>query len=99
MKNIWKIILAIGGMVAGIIAIFAASKGNQSKKEFNKRVKANNDKLDFITDNIAGVESEKKATKSNIIKSTNRIKSTKSKLKNTKSTKSTIDNFEKKYRK
>ena len=52
MKKLFKIIVAIGGAIAGVLAIFAASKSSQSKKEFNKRVKANNEKLDFITRDI-----------------------------------------------
>ena len=60
MKKFWKIILGIGGAIAGILAIFASSKQSQSKKEFNNRVKANNDKLDFITGQTAKVEKEKK---------------------------------------
>tara|TARA_R100000541_G_scaffold36852_1_gene44882 strand:- start:345 stop:647 length:303 start_codon:yes stop_codon:yes gene_type:complete len=99
MKNIWKIIIAIGGAIAGILAIFASSKSNQSKKDFNKRVKANNNKLDFITSKSAGVEKKKKSTKAKIKKTSTKIKSTKSKLKNTKNAKNTVDSFEKKYRK
>ena len=73
MKSIWKIIIAIGGTIAGILAIFASSKTNQSKKEFNNRVKANNDKLDFITGQAAGVEKKKKATKAKIKKTSTKI--------------------------
>jgi hypothetical protein len=74
MKNLWKIILAIGGTIAGILAIFSATKQSKSKKEFNSRVKANNDKLDFITGQTAKVEKEKKITKDNIKKTSTKVK-------------------------
>ena len=90
MKKFWKIILGIGGAIAGILAIFASSKQSQSKKEFNNRVKANNDKLDFITGQTAKVEKEKAVTKDNIKKTSTKIKETKSKVKSTKNAKSTI---------
>tara|TARA_B100001769_G_C21705596_1_gene389222 strand:+ start:203 stop:505 length:303 start_codon:yes stop_codon:yes gene_type:complete len=99
MKNLWKIILAIGGTIAGILAIFSATKQSKSKKEFNSRVKANNDKLDFITGQTAKVEKEKKITKDNIKKTSTKVKETKSKVKSTKNAKSTISDFKTKYRK
>jgi hypothetical protein len=68
MKKLFKIILAIGGAIAGIMAIFSATKQSKSKKEFNKRVKANEDKLDFITKNANKVKKDKEITKSKIKK-------------------------------
>ena len=62
MKNIWKIIIAISGTIAGILAIFSATKSSQSKKEFSKRVKANNEKLDFITKKSDEIKKEKEAS-------------------------------------
>ena len=99
MKKLFKIIVAIGGAIAGILAIFAASKSSQSKREFNKRVKANEDKLDFITKNANKVKKDKEITKSKIKKTSAKIKATKSKVKNTQNAKKTISDFEKKYRK
>ena len=99
MKKLFKIIVAIGGAIAGVLAIFAASKSSQSKREFNKRVKANEDKLDFITKNVDKVKKEKAVTKSNIKKTSAKIKTTKSKVKSTKDARKTVDSFEKKYRK
>ena len=93
MKKIWKVLLAIGGVIAGIFALFATSQ-SKSKKEFNRRVKANNEKLDFITK----VEKDKAVTKSKIKNTSAKIKSTKSKVKSTQNAKSTIDSFEKKFR-
>ena len=99
MKKLFKIIVAIGGAIAGILAIFAVSKSSQSKKEFNKRVKANEDKLDFITKKADKVKKDKAVTKSKIKKTSAKIKATKSKVKSTRSAKKTVDSFEKKYRK
>ena len=99
MKKLFKIILAIGGAIAGIMAIFSATKQSKSKKEFNKRVKANEDKLDFITKNTNKVKKDKAVTKSKIKKTSAKIKATKSKVKNTQNAKKTVSNFEKKYRK
>ena len=98
MKKIFKILLAIGGALAGIFALFAASQ-SKGKKEFNKRVKANDEKLDFITKETSKVKKEKAATKSKIQKTESKIKDTKLKVKSTKSSKKTIKDFESKYRK
>ena len=99
MKKLFKIIVAIGGAIAGVLAIFAASKSSQSKREFNRRVKANDEKLDFITKSVDKVKKEKAVTKSKIKSTSAKIKATKSKVKSTKNAKSTVDSFEKKYRK
>ena len=99
MKTIWKVILGIGGAIAGILAIFASTKQSQSKKDFNRRVKANEDKLDFITKNVDKVKKDKAVTKSKIKKTSSKIKATKSKVKSTQGAKKTLDSFEKKYRK
>ena len=99
MKKFWKTILAIGGAIAGILAIFAASKSSQSKREFNRRVKANNDKLDFITKSVDKVKKEKAVTKTKIKETAKKVTESKSKIKSTKKAKSTISDFEKKYRK
>ena len=99
MKKFWKTILAIGGAIAGILAIFAASKSSQSKREFNRRVKANNDKLDFITKSADKVKKEKAVTKTKIKETAKKVTESKSKIKSTKKAKSTISDFEKKYRK
>ena len=99
MKKFFKIIIAIGGAIAGAIAIFSTTKQSKSKKEFNKRVKANEDKLDFITKKADKVKKDKAVTKSKIKETSSKIKATKSKVKSTRSAKKTVDSFEKKYRK
>tara|TARA_R110002012_G_C11602008_1_gene607393 strand:- start:278 stop:577 length:300 start_codon:yes stop_codon:yes gene_type:complete len=99
MKKLWKILLAIGGAIAGILAIFAATKQSQSKKEFKRKVKANNDKIDEVKKQSSVVEKQKEETKNKIKESSKKIKLTKSKVKSTKNAKSTINDFEKKYRK
>ena len=88
MKKLFKILLAVGGVIAGAIALFSSQA--KSKKTYNKRTKANDKKLDFITKETTKVKADKIITK---------VKSTKAKVKSTKKAKSTIDSFEKKYRK
>ena len=98
MKKIFKILLAIGGALASIFALFAASQ-SKSKKKFNKRIKANDEKLDFITKETSKVKNEKAITNSKIKKTNKKIKDTKSKVKSTTSAKKTVKDFESKYRK
>tara|TARA_R110000751_G_scaffold294844_1_gene402937 strand:+ start:104 stop:403 length:300 start_codon:yes stop_codon:yes gene_type:complete len=96
MKKLLKALLAIGGFIAAIAVLFVSS--NKSKKEFNKKVKANNDELDSIAKKSLKIKSDKKVTKNKIKKTTAKIKSSKSKIKSTKNAKSTIKDFDKKYR-
>ena len=96
MKKLLKALLAIGGFIAAITVLFVSS--NKSKKEFRKKVKANNDELDSIAKESLKVKNDKKVTKNKIKKTTAKIKSSKSKIKSTKNAKSTIKSFDKKYR-
>jgi len=95
MNKIFKILLAIGGIIAGIFALLVS----QNKLRFNKRTKANKAKLDLITSKVTKVKGQKKSTKDHIKKNSSKIKLTKSKVKSTKNANITIDNFEKKYKK
>ena len=97
MKKIWKILLAIGGVIAGALALFASTK-SQSKKEFKKKVKFNNKEIDNVVKAADLIEKKKAVTKSKIKNTSAKIKSTKSKVKSTRSAKKTVDSFEKKYR-
>tara|TARA_R100000541_G_scaffold54975_1_gene63656 strand:+ start:337 stop:630 length:294 start_codon:yes stop_codon:yes gene_type:complete len=97
MKKLFGIFIAVGAAIAGILALL--SSPSKSKKEFSRRKDANDKKLEFITKKATKVKADKKATKSKIKKTTAKVKSTKAKVKSTKKAKSTIDNFEKKYRK
>ena len=99
MKKLLKLLkplLAIGGAVLAIIVLF--SPFSKSKKEFNKKIKANNDELDSIAKKSLKIKSDKKVTKNKIKKTTAKIKSLKSKITSTKNAKSTIKGFDKKYR-
>ena len=95
MGKLWKILLAIGGVIAGLFIL----KSNVSKKEFTKKTKANNKKLEDVTKKTTKVVKEKLINKIKIKQQQNKIKAIKSKVKSTKNAKSIIDKFEKKYRK
>ena len=95
MGKLWKILLAIGGVIAGFFML----KSNVNKKGFTKKTKVNNKKLNAITKKTTKVEKEKAISKIKIKQQKNKIKTIKSKVKSTKNAKSTIDKFEKKYRK
>ena len=84
MKKFWKTILAIGGAIVGIFALFAASKQSQSKKEFKKKVKENNDKIDEVKKQSAIVEKQKSETKAKIKETDKKVTESKSKIKSTK---------------
>ena len=95
MGKLWKILLAIGGVIAGFFML----KSNVNKKEFTKKIKVNNKKLNAITKKTTKVEKEKAISKIKIKQQKNKIKAIKSKVKSIKNAKSIIDKFEKKYRK
>ena len=61
MKKLFKILLAVGGVIAGAIALFSSQA--KSKKTYNKRTKANDKKLDFITKETTKVKADKIITK------------------------------------
>ena len=94
MNKFLKILLTIGGTIIGVFTLFFTNR-----KRFNKKVKANNVKLDIINKEDIKLKAEKVQTKAKISKTNKKIKTTKSQIKSTKNAKSTIDKFEKKYRK
>ena len=94
MGKLWKILLAIGGIIAGFFML----KSNAGKKEFTKKTKANDKKLDAITKEVTKAKKNKAVTKSKIKTTSAKIKTTKSKVKSTKKAKLTINKFDKKYR-
>ena len=59
MKKVWKILIGIGAVIVGILAM--SSKG--SKKQFKQDLNANKKKLDAVKADTAKVEVEKKKTK------------------------------------
>ena len=75
MKNIWKILLAIGGFIAGLLVL--SSKQDGSKKEFKKKVKDNKKKIDEVKSKTSKVQEEKKQTKAKIKKTSSSIKKNK----------------------
>jgi peptidoglycan hydrolase CwlO-like protein len=94
MKKLWKILLAIGGVIAGLFML----KSNISKKEFTKKTEENDKKLEDITKKTTKVENEKAVTKSKIKETSTKIKALKTKIKNTKNAKSVVNDFKKKYK-
>ena len=96
MGKLWKILLVIGGIITGLFML--KSKSDISKKEFNKKTKANGKKLNTITKKVTKAKKDKATTKSKIKTTSAKIKTTKLKVKSTKKVKSTIDKFDKKYR-
>ena len=94
MGKLWKILLAIGGIIAGLFML----KSNTSKKEFTKKTKANDDKIKAVNKKVTKIKKDKAVTKSKIKTTSAKIKTTKSKVKSTKKAKSIIDKFDKKYR-
>ena len=94
MGKLWKILLAIGGVIAGFFML----KSNVNKKEFTKKTKANDNKIKAVNKKVTKIKKDKAVTKSKIKTTSAKIKTTKSKVKSTKKAKSTIDKFDKKYR-
>ena len=94
MGKLWKILLAIGGIIAGLFML----KSNASKKEFTKKTKANDKKIKAVNKKVAKVKKEKAVTKAKIKKNKDKINLTKSRVRSTKPAKSTVDKFSKKYR-
>ena len=94
MNKLWKLLLAIGGIIGGILLV-----SNKKKSTYKKDLEDNKAKLKEVNKKISKVEKEKEKTKADIKKTSKKIASTKSKIKSTKSAKKTTSNFKKKYRK
>ena len=96
MNKLYKILLSIGGIIAGVFALLFLQ--NKHRKDFNKKIKENNSKLDLIIDKGVNVKKAKVKTKAKISKTNTKIKETKKKVKNTVSARTTVNNFKKKYK-
>tara|TARA_R110002051_G_scaffold88483_1_gene155827 strand:+ start:368 stop:652 length:285 start_codon:yes stop_codon:yes gene_type:complete len=94
MNKLWKALLAIGGIIGGILLL-----SNKNKSTYKKDLKDNINKTKEVNEKILKVEKDKKKTKAKIKNTDKKIFKTKSKSISTKSAKKTTSNFKKKYRK
>ena len=67
MKKLWKILLVIGGTIAGFFML----KSKITKKDFKKSLKVNNEKLNTIAKKKTKVEKEKAISKIKILRMLN----------------------------
>jgi len=94
--KIWKWILGILAAIGGAAA-FAASK-KQDKKEFDNKVKENEEQVKAVQEKAAQAEAERIRLKKEKSKAKKKTAATKAQVKDTTSAKQTTKNFEKKYR-
>lgn len=93
--KLWKYILGAIAFIGGLLAV----KSFKNKKEFEKELKDNQDKIKVVKAKVKKTEAEKAETKKTIKKQEAKVAKTKAKVKDTTSAKKTTENFEKKYRK
>ena len=93
--KLWKYILGAIAFIAGILAI----KSSKNKKEFEKKLEDNQEKVKVVKAKVKKAEAEKAEVKKAIKKQEVKVAKTKTKVKDTTSAKKTAENFEKKYRK
>ena len=94
--KLWKYIL---GAIAFIGGIFAVSASTQKKKEYDKKVKNNQDQIKAVKVKTRKAEKAKSETKKQITESKKKTTATKKQVKDTTTAKKTVKNFENKYRK
>ena len=94
MNKLYKILLTVGGVIGGILLMF-----NKKNLKYQKDLKINKSKIKEVQEKSTKLQGDKKNTKLKIKKTSKVISSTKEKLKSTKSSKKTISEFKKKYRK
>ena len=95
--KLWKYILGILGFIGGLFAV--KSLKNQDKKEFDNKVKENEQKVEKVREAAKKVEAAKEATKKELTEAKKKTATTKKQVKSTTSAKKTAENFEQKYRK
>lgn len=95
--KLWKIILGILGFIGGLFAV--KSLKNQDKKEFDNKVKENEEQVKAVQEKVAQAEAERIRLKKEKSKAKKKTAATKAQVKDTTSVKKTAENFEKKYRK
>jgi len=95
--KLWKIILGILGFIGGLFAV--KSLKNQDKKEFDNKVKENEEQVKAVQEKAAQAEAERIRLKKEKSKAKKKTAATKAQVKDTTSAKKTAENFEQKYRK
>jgi len=95
--KLWKVILGILGFIGGLFAV--KSLKNQDKKEFDNKVKENEEQVKAVQEKAAQAEAERIRLKKEKSKAKKKTAATKAQVKDTTSAKKTAENFEQKYRK
>ena len=93
MKKLWKILLAIGALIAGILAF--SSKGG--KKKFKKDLKENKNKVDAVKVKSKKINIAKKKNKKKIAIMEKKIKVLKRKKRPTAKARKELREFKKKF--
>ena len=93
--KIWKYIIGVLAALGGILALSSSNK----KKELNKKVQDNEEKIKIVKAKAKVVEQKKNVAKAKASKSKAKAKTLDKQLKDTKTSKDIVDNFEKKHRK
>ena len=95
--KLWKVILGILGFIGGLFAV--KSLKNQDKKEFDNKVKENEEQVKAVQEKAAQAEAERIRLKKEKSKAKKKTAATKAQVKDITSAKQTAENFEQKYRK
>ena len=93
--KLWKYILGAIAFIGGLLAV----KSSKDKKEFEKKLEDNQEKVKVVKAKVKKAEAKKAEAKKAIEKQEVKVAKAKAKVKDTTSAKKTAENFEKKYRK
>tara|TARA_R110001592_G_scaffold25507_2_gene96792 strand:+ start:559 stop:861 length:303 start_codon:yes stop_codon:yes gene_type:complete len=99
MKKFWKIILWVGGFIGAILIFTFRKRKPPTKVYFEDKIEDKIGEVEKIQEKTSKVEAEKAEIQEEIHQTSDKILNTKSKIKDIKSSKDTINDFEKKYRK
>lgn len=99
MKKFWKVILGIGGVIGTILIFFLGRKKSNIKTTIEGDISRKNKDIDKLKKKSLEIEVEKTKIEEKITNTSNKISETQSHVIDTKSAKSTVSDFEDKYRK
>ena len=91
--KLWKYILGAIAFIGGLLVV----KSSKDKKEFEKKLEDNQDKVKVVKAKVKKAEAKKAEVKKAIKKQEVKVAKAKAKVKDTTSAKKTAENFEKKY--